>query len=283
MNVPPHTHAPVILHPGLPRTASTALQARLRGAGSELAPHAQLLLRGNGVLRPLASAALAFHKATLRNADTGASRAGLFAAVRDLRAGLEPDQRPIVISHEALAGHLPGLHRCWEVFPTLADIGVLLREAFAPHPVRFVVYTRTFDAWIDSAYNQAVKTERVKLDRDAFLAKVPPGASLSAPVEALRHALGAENLAEVALEDEAASPLGLGAGLLRVAGLPDEVIASLPAAPVRNADLPPGALSLMLKLNRSDLPGRKLQQVRRAISAHPQVFQDTPRRKTMPT
>lgn len=279
MTAPDFPLAPVILHIGLHKTGSTALQDRLRRGRAILADHAQVLLRGDPVLKPLAKAALEYHGKRVRQGDSEAPRQALLDAGADILARTVPDQRAIVISNESLCGHIIGKHENWDVFPVIGDLGFLLKQAFVPRQVHFVVYTRAFPSWIESAYNQTVKTDRVTLSRADFMAQVPAGASLSDAVARLRHAVGGESVSEIALEEEAAAPLGLGAGVLQKAGVPGEVIAALPPARPQNPSLPAAALDVMLKLNRSPLPGRKLRQVQRAISAYPSVFDDRDKRK----
>src|SRR2546423_7763876 len=154
----------IVLHIGAPKTASTYLQRRLRADPSHLRKHGIYVpvlplvaeMAGNAKLlatalsrRPSLTFQRAFPKIDLRTLDPS----GLVAELlQDWRA----DSESVVLSAENFRpNHAPRLR---ELLPKTA-------------PSVVVLFVRRQDRWIDSYFNQMVKTNEISEDISTFVAR----------------------------------------------------------------------------------------------------------------
>jgi len=192
----------IILHVGAPKTASTYLQRRLRADPAHLRKHGIYLpvlpvvaeMAGNAKL--LATALSRRPSLTFQRAfpDIDVSALDPTRLVAELLQGWRPDSESVVLSGENFRPH--HAPRLRELLPTTA-------------PCVVVLFVRRQDRWIDSYFNQMVKTNELNEDISTFVARLcdTAGERLCRPdwfahYEAWRNAFGD---CKVVFYDEVAS------------------------------------------------------------------------------
>ncbi|MTD99130.1 hypothetical protein GIY56_02380 [Paracoccus sp. YIM 132242] len=234
----------LIVHLGVQKTGSTSIQRHLRRNADALSGHLVVRTPEEGSpMRPLGRAAIGF---SLNPSDDGAK--ALRLAFREVLDTLPANDIPALISHENLAGAMPGNGGETRLYPALPQIAaLLLAEArdFAPD---FVIYTRNQKSWRPSVWAQAVRTDgyqRSLLEFEAETADLPGWGDL---IRRLGTEVGGR-LTRFKLEDEA-DPLRPGRQLLRHAGLDDARIDALePLDGPTNGRLSEGATEFLRRLN----------------------------------
>jgi hypothetical protein len=197
------TNSPrIVLHVGAPKTASTYLQRRLRADPSHLRKHGIYVpvlpvvaeMAGNAKLlatalsrRPSLTFQRAFPEIDVNALDPQ-------RLVAELLQDWQPGSESVVLSAENFRQH--HARRLRELLPTTA-------------PCVVVLFVRRQDRWIDSYYNQMVKTNEINEDISSFVARLcdSDGERLCRPdwyanYEAWRDAFGA---CKVVFYDEVAS------------------------------------------------------------------------------
>lgn len=251
----------LIVHPGVQKTGSTAVQRHLRRNEAALSRH--LVLRTpeeRSAMRPLGRAAIAFSLAPCAPAEAGLRQA--FRAVLD---GLPPNGLPVLLSHENLAGAMPGNGGETRLYPALPVIAAILKDEARGFASEFVLYTRAQAAWRVSVWAQAVRTDGYRRDLAAFEAETAGLPGWDDLFDRMAATTGATRLR---LEDETdrARP---GRQLLRHAGLSDAVIDGLaPLDGGANPRLNDNATEFLRRLNGLSLNphahGRVVDLVARA-------------------
>ncbi len=246
----------IVFHIGFQKTGTTWIQRTLAGNPRPVGKRVGLAMRGPDT-RALQVACLRWI------AEPGdGTMAEVRAEAAAMGARLRAMPQPVaLLSDETLVGR--------NIAGPTGDMvqwaEALLPEicaALAPELTDVVCYTREPGAWFASVHNQAVKIRRETRGLDEFVAAMPFHPGWDAITARIAAAVAPVPLTVVAMEEDAASPGGLGAALFAMLGL-GSVTGRLktPAAPA-NPSLPPAALELMLALNRSDLDGATLAQVR---------------------
>lgn len=165
----------LIVHAGFHRTGTSAAQAFLQNHRKHIYPKAALLLprelraRDRGAVSRLATRASRSRK----KSDLVAFQNGMSA----LLAPLAKQNRPILISDENLAGHMPGMSEETAYGTTPALMAALCRgaqEALGPCPIELHFGLREMVGWAKSAWAHGVFKHRLTLDLDAFLTRMGP-------------------------------------------------------------------------------------------------------------
>lgn len=212
----------LILHLGLHKTGSTAIQRHLNRNAEALAHRLVIRTPEEGSpTRPLGRAALAYSLAPGKATETA-----LRDAVAGLLSSLPDNDLPVLISHENIAGAMPGKGGETDLYPVLPQILRLIREAAPSFSIEFVYYTREMRAWRPSVWSQLVRTEGYQGDYAAFDAEIGELPGWGDLDRRLRQAAGPCQLTRLRLEDETV-PRRPGRQLLRHAGLSDAEIDGL--------------------------------------------------------
>lgn len=235
----------LIVHLGVQKTGSTSIQRYLRRNSAALTGRLVVRTPEEGSpMRPLGRAAVAF------SLDPVPGRAqALQDAFRDVLAELPGGDAPVLVSHENLAGAMPGNGGETRLYPLLPRIAVLLDDAAAGFAAEFVVYTRNQKAWRPSVWAQAVRTDGYRCSLPEFEAQTAELPGWGDLVRRLGAEVGAARVTRFRLEDEA-DPLRPGRQLLRHAGLEDALIDALePLEGLANGRLNAGATEFLRRLN----------------------------------
>lgn len=212
----------LVVHLGLHKTGSTAIQRHLNRNADQLAGRLVLRTPQEGSpMRPLGRAALAYSLAPGKD-----SEAALRDALAEVLAGLPANGLPVLLSHENLAGAMPGKGGETGLYPVLPQIVRLIREGAAGFDLAFVYYTRDMAAWRPSVWSQLVRTEGYRRDLSAFEAEIAGLPGWDDLDRRLAHAAGDARLTRFRLEDEAALDRP-GRQLLTLAGLDQAEIDAL--------------------------------------------------------
>ncbi|GGF70788.1 hypothetical protein GCM10011402_24180 [Paracoccus acridae] len=234
----------LIVHLGVQKTGSTSIQRHLRRNADTLAHHLVVRTPEEGSpMRPLGRAAIAF---SLAPSDVRAQ--ALRLAFRDVLDTLPASDVPVLVSHENLAGAMPGNGGETGLFPHLPGIAGLLAEEAREFATDFVIYTRNQKSWRPSVWAQAVRTDgytRSLVEFEAETADLPRWGDL---IRRMTAELGGR-VTRFRLEDEG-DPLRPGRQLLRHAGLDDALIDALqPLDGEANSRLNDGATEFLRRLN----------------------------------
>lgn len=238
----------LIIHLGVQKTGTTSVQQFLMLNRAALTTRLVIRVPEAGTpMRPLGRAAVAF--SLKPNAD---AEARLVEAMAVLRDDLPGDHRPVLISHENLAGAMPGNGGETRFYPLLPRILPLLDRTFAPLKPIYVTYGRDMAAWKASVWSQAVRTDGYQRSYAEFLDEVrdlPGWDDLTARLDAVAPG----RVHHLRLEDET-DPLRPGQQLLRLAGLDSDEIAALqPLKTPGMVRLNAGATEFMRRLNNLPL------------------------------
>lgn len=233
------------IHIGLQKTGSTSLHRHLVLNAGTLTPRMVVRMPTEGTpMRPLGRAAVAFSLTP-----DAAHRAALLDAIAAVRADLPDSGLPVLLSHENLAGAMPGTGHERGLYPALPRIMAALDEGFAGFSVDYVIYLRRMEEWRPSVWAQAVRTDgymRTWAEYRAETADLPGWPDLLARLQA---AVGADRLTCFRLENEP-DPAHPGSQLLRHMGLTAADIAGLVPVEGRSMErLPPAATEFLRRLN----------------------------------
>lgn len=237
----------MVLHLGVQKTGTTSLQRFLRRNAGDMADAVILRTPEEGTpMRPLGRAAIRLSLAP------GDDNERLFRlAFEDVLDTVPDGSQTVLISHENLAGAMPGNGGETRLFPMLPRMVKLLdkvaqERGFAP---QFVVYTRRMAQWKPSVWAQAVRTDGYPRGFDEFQAEVSDLPGWGDLIRRLTAALAPGCLHRLRLEDEA-DPARPGAQLLRIAGLSDARIAALAPLEGRSMErLSAGATEFLRRIN----------------------------------
>lgn len=239
----------LIVHLGVQKTGSTGLQRHLRMNALELADRLILLTPEKGSpMRPLGRAAVAY---SLKPAEDTAR--ALEDALREVLAQVPDNNLPVLLSHENLAGAMPGNGGETALYPALPQIARIVLETADDFAVDFTLYTRDLPSWKPSVWAQAVRTDGYTGTLPDFMAAtdgLPEWDDLITRIEAV---IGAGRLTCFRLEDEPRDGHP-GRLLLCHAGLTDAGIdALIPLQETANPRLNAGATEFLRRLNQAAL------------------------------
>ena len=243
----------IIFHLGFQKTGTTSIQ-RFLNENAPLVPEIDIRAYGD--------ATKALRVRGRRYCATGSERdrAALESAVDDVlddfRAG---SSRLAIVSDENILGRV-SYDETGHILLWAERILPILSERAADLAPEFAFYTRAPDRWFASLYNQAVKRGGVTAGFDRWRAAVP--FEVEWPEWRARfEAAAGRPVSFLSMEEELASGLPLGSGLLRLAGVGEDRIAALRPVPVENASLSGRALGVMRLVNRLPLSHRNLMKV----------------------
>jgi len=238
---------PMILHFGVQKTGTTSLQRFLKLNADSMADHLIIRTPEEGTpMRPLGRAAIA---ASLGDNDD--LRKALRVAFEDVLDTIPDGPQGVLLSHENLAGAMPGNAGETRLFPALPRLlkmldAVAQARGFDPH---YVFYTRKMDAWKSSVWAQAVRTDGYCDSREDFLKQVSELPGWGDLERRLAKVLGKDRITRLTLEAET-DPDRPGQQLLALAGLPAERIAALPPLKGRAMErLNDGSTEFLRRLN----------------------------------
>lgn len=235
----------LILHVGVQKTGSTAIQRHLMGNAGLLADRLIVLTPEEGTpMRPLGRAAVAYSLSP-----SAGTEAALRIAFQHVLDGLPGNDLPILLSHENLAGAMPGNGGETGLYPTLPQIALLLSDAAAGFDVELVFYSRKMDDWKPSVWAQAIHTDGYMRRLTEFQTETEAMPGWGNLLQRLTGAIGADRVTRFRLEDEEDTTRP-GWQLLRHAGLADAEIAAL--APLDGLSMPRlngGATEFLRRLN----------------------------------
>lgn len=232
----------LIVHLGVQKTGSTSIQRHLRRNADALAGQLVVRTPEEGTpMRPLGRAAIAF---SLDPSDDRAQTLKL--AFRDVLETLPAGDVPVLVSHENLAGAMPGNGGETRLYPALPQIAGLLMAEAGDFATDFVVYTRQQKAWLPSVWAQAVRTDGYGRSLSEFQAET---AGLPGWGDLMRRMTAEVSVTRFKLEDEP-DALRPGRQLLRHAGLEDALTCALdPLDGPTNSRLNGGATEFLRRLN----------------------------------
>ncbi len=212
----------LILHVGVQKTGSTGIQRHLRRNADRLADRLVVRTPEEGTpMRPLGRAAVAYSLAPAED------RAALLrAAFQEVLDGLPANDLPVVLSHENLAGAMPGNGGEAGLYPALPQIARVLAAVARGFRVEFVFYSRRMAGWKPSVWAQAVRSDGYTGDLAGFQAETAAMPGWGDLLRRLSGVAGAERVTRFRLEDET-DPAHPGRLLLRHAGLTDADIDAL--------------------------------------------------------
>ncbi len=255
----------IIWHMGFQKTGTTSFQSILR--------RNQKALEKKISVFPKQESTRAVQEAGLAYWDTpnDATKKALMDAAKDIRKVVRDAERTVgLVSDENIMG-LELYDEKGGMIDMAAAIMPILEEACAPAQCEFVFYTRDFDGWYKSAYNQVVKQLRCRKDFDQWVADAPFSTDwdehhkrLSGVVSSPVHFRD--------LKEDGAQDLPIGGFILRLAGIDDATLKTLKGPIGTNESLAPGAVRFMLELNRTHMHERGLDIVRRKMLKHPDAF-----------
>lgn len=235
----------MIVHLGVQKTGTTSLQRHLARNAAALADRLVIRTPEEGTpMRPLGRAAVGYSLGPTEDRETA-----LRVAIDDVLETLPANRLPVLISHENLAGAMPGNGGEVRLYPCLPAIAELLRRQAKDFDVEFVFYSRSMNRWKPSVWAQAVRTDgypRSLTEFETETAGLPGWGDLE---RRLCDRLGAEGVTRWKLEDES-DPAHPGRQLLRHAGLTDAEIDAL--SPIETASmqrLSPAATEFLRRLN----------------------------------
>lgn len=213
----------LIVHVGVQKTGSTSIQRHLGRNAKALSDRLVVRTPEEGTpMRPLGRAAVNY---SLRS-ESGDTEAALKIALDDVLDTLPANDVPVLLSHENLAGAMPGNGGEIRLYPALPQIVSLIQGHAKDFDVDFVYYSRRMNAWKSSVWAQAVRTDGYTRREEEFMAETAELPGWGNLHRRLVEAVGGTRVTRFKLEDEAEAERP-GRQLLLHAGLSDAEIDAL--------------------------------------------------------
>ncbi|MTJ05446.1 MAG: hypothetical protein FH759_12235 [Sediminimonas qiaohouensis] len=253
----------LIVHAGFHKTGTSSVQKMLRRNGNRFAREFRVFTHRD--LPGLCGAARAL------SASRDPLDDGLFAMeLAEFLTALDTDDpRPVVISSENLAGHMPGRYglRHYSAAPAImARFAEFAAECLAAPRITFYFSTRAPEAWLRSCHWQHLCATRMTDDFATYRAAYLPHADLAGDVAAIARAVPApHDVVSAALDDASGGPLGPLDPLLDVMSPSDALRAALTALPPANTAQPAHVADELLRLNRSDMDADTVHAAKTAL------------------
>ena len=249
----------VLIHAGFHKTGTTTVQTALRQNRARLKPHLRLFLPGK--LKALCRATRAY------SAERGPMDEGLirFEAAELAQRWDPQDPRPVLISSEDLAGHMPGRKGLTAYDATPQIIALIAEAVQLAQPMAqlsFYFSTREPTAWLQSCYVQHLRATRMTQDVVDYARTMAASADLDDVVDRIDRVVAPVAVHRGRLETHSDNPLDPMFDLLN---LPDAVrkAAALPAP--ANTAPPQSWIDAVLELNRSSLDMAAWKSARAAL------------------
>ena len=262
----------VIVHAGFHKTGTTSLQTYLRRNRKLLGSYAAIYLKEDFLDAGNAGRIYGLKPYPWR----------LRRFRRRLRKFLNsiPDERVIFLSWEGFSGVMPGHRRSGGRSvrdmartgkPLARAIVKELKARFGPTTdITFFYTLREREAWINSVYGHIVRSIRLTMDFDTFRTGLPKLPHLKDEAEQIAKAIAPVPVVTVNLEEMTTKAQGPAYGALQLIGVPEDVIAALPAAQKVNAGNAPEIRAECLRLNRSVTDDITLKRKKDKLTNHGQ-------------
>jgi hypothetical protein len=257
----------VVVHLGLSKTGTTSIQQTLRANRDVLGEHGIAVSARDKLTKAVRQGSVAWIEGggPFRFARVRLALMAFRRRVRRMRF------ETLVISDESLIG--AGSARLFAGGDPRGNLRLLdaLERSFAGYEVVYVVYMRSLERWLASAYSQQIKKARHAQSFEDWLAAHADHDGPERFIDQLRARLGAR-LTVARMEDEIGPGHVLGETVFRLAGLSNAQISALHVPEVRNRSLPYGALEFIRILGQRGIRPRPLRRIARIARQNPELF-----------
>jgi hypothetical protein len=238
-------HAPerVVLHAGFRKAGSTSIQKLLSGNRDRFPAHFQIAARDDTTLQ----VRRAVYQRCRSNAK-GESKAIAREAKRLAISLMGEKGRTVVISDENLTANMVFNDQGETIIDWTVEILPIYEKAFSSSKLEIVLYIRSREPWLRSAYTQEVKRKGLTVPFEEWLDVVPAEVDLRSGIDRIRVSVNCP-LHVFDMEEELMSGSVLGSGLMELLGLSSEEIGDLKRPGRRNASPPAGAIDLIRMVN----------------------------------
>jgi hypothetical protein len=238
-------HAPerVVLHAGFRKAGSTSIQKLLSGNRDRFPAHFQIAARDDTTLQ----VRRAVYQRCRSNAK-GESKAIAREAKRLAISLMGEKGRTVVISDENLTANMVFNDQGETIIDWTVEILPIYEKAFSSSKLEIVLYIRSREPWLRSAYTQEVKRKGLTVPFEEWLDVVPAEVDLRSGIDRIRVSVNCP-LHVFDMEEELMSGSVLGSGLMGLLGLSSEEIGDLKRPGRRNASPPAGAIDLIRMVN----------------------------------
>lgn len=253
----------IVIHAGFHKTGTTSVQSMLRENAALLEPHVRVYLKDafEGLTESTRSFSLDPTKKTL-------AAVARFSTAFFNEIALD-DPRPILMSSEDLAGHMPGRHglECYDsaglVMKALSDAAFL--RFGKETDLTFYFSTRTREPWLRSTWWQNLRSTRLTDDFQTYSNQFDAARSLDQILEEIAVDVAPAHVTSFLLEEATDLPLGPLDPLLTLLDLTDLDRATLTVLPPENVQPDLGVDAVFLALNQSALPEKDVQEAKRIV------------------
>lgn len=258
----------LIIHLGVQKTGSTGIQRHLRRNAAALADRLILRTPDEGSpMRPLGRAAVTY---SLKPTDDTAT--ALAVAFEAVLVALPENDLPVILSHENLAGAMPGNGGETALYPALPQILRIILKNTPEFRTEFVIYTRNMPRWKSSVWAQAVRTDGYTRTEEEFLQETQDLPGWGYLLRRLAEVAGPDRITRFKLEDEPQDGHP-GRQLLRHAGLDDAAIEALePLDGPANPRLNDASTEFLRRLNGMALNPHARGKVVEIVSRNQHLF-----------
>lgn len=245
----------IVIHAGFHKTGTSSVQHVLRDNRAALRPMVRSVLKG--VMRDVLHASRGF--STWRDPFSLIKFRARFQTLLEKNAAMP--QSTLCVSAEELSGHLPGRGDLmdYSAAPDLAvEMASVAAECYPHAKVCFFYSTREPDVWLKSAYWEHVKSSSLTLDWDAFDNKYRAAADLNGIVAQIAERVSCP-VYHTPLEASRSLPAGPATPLLKLCGVPPNIIDTLTRSAPVNEQQDQTVLLALLAANR-DYPERNARK-----------------------
>jgi len=252
----------LLVHAGFHKTGTSSVQRFLRDNRKALAPEFRILLPRD--VRPATEAARGYSLAQ------DPLELGLFTyEMAQLLTSLDPtDPRPVVITAEDLAGHMPGRNGLTHYAATATLMKALVgvaKECIPTVHLQFYFSTRAIAAWIDSCHGQHLRASRMTEDAETYQQRYFGKMALAATLEEISNAVAPHRVTSLALEETQNLRFGPTTPLLTLMAPTPQKLDQLAAVSPSNAALSAEVLAQFLALNQSPLDDSEVKAQKQSI------------------
>ena len=250
----------ILVHPGFHKTGTSSLQRGALELRERLEPHLNVLLTDD--VRPAIQVARRYsaHPSAFRLKRFGEAFEAAIANVDTY------DPRPLLISAEALVGHIPGRKNIWtyDAAPDLIEVlcSAIKNKFGNKTPLKVWFTTRNKLDWQKSAYWQNLRSTRLTEDFASYRFRLERAADLDAIV--LKTQARVQSCATTVssrIEDCGTYAVGPLHKALELLDVPTQNLGTLKPRNVQ----PDDAADRLLELNRSSLDDAALSKAKRQV------------------
>ncbi|WP_147126000.1 hypothetical protein [Shimia ponticola] len=250
--------APVLIHAGFHKTATTTLQDTARVNADLLAKYLRVFLKADMI--DVTEAARAYSVAPTRASLT------LFEdAAQTLFSALDKDdERPVALLSEDLSGMMPGRSSVTDYSAAVALMPRLVRacaETFSDTEIEVYFTTRSADDWYASAHWQLIRHSRKGVTLANFRKDYDTAADFGPLCDRISDAVDGASVTTMTLEDLRGFEHGPIEPVLSALNVPTEVLAQLEKPPRANSSYPE-LRGLFRELNLSPLTDAQVGELK---------------------